>query len=121
MHRVLLFTGMGLSLLASGGCSPGPSLPLAIAAARNAADTVRTLLFDHHDPDQRDGGGLTPLMWAARHGAVDAMRALLDAGADPAARDEQRDNTPLGWAETALETTRNPSCAEVADYLRGRT
>jgi ankyrin repeat protein len=95
MHRVLLFTGMGLSLLASGGCSPGPSLPLAIAAARNAADTVRTLLFDHHDPDQRDGGGVTPLMWAARHGAVDAMRALLDAGADPAARDTRNRWTPL--------------------------
>jgi len=95
MHRVLVFAGMGLSLLASDGCSGGPSLPLAIAAARNAADTVRTLLFDHHDPDQRDAGGVTPLMWAARYGAVDAMRALLDAGADPAARDLRNGWTSL--------------------------
>ena len=95
MPRVLLFAGIGLSLLGSDGCGGGPSLPLAIAAARNAADTVRALLFDHHDPDQRDAGGVTPLMWAARHGAADAMRALLDAGADPAARDTRNGWTPL--------------------------
>lgn len=98
MHRVMLFAGVGLSLLASDGCGDAPSLPLAIAAARNAADTVRTLLFDHHDPDQRDAGGVTPLMWAARHGAVEAMHALLDAGADAAARDTRSGWTPLLYA-----------------------
>jgi ankyrin repeat protein len=95
MHRVLLFAGVGLSVLASDGCSGGPSLPLAIAAARDAADTVRALLSDRHDPDQRDAGGVTPLMWAARRGALAAMRALLDAGANPAARDTRTGWTPL--------------------------
>ena len=30
------------------------------------------------------------------------------------ARDGQYDNTPLGWAETAVAVTNNPRCAEVA-------
>jgi len=95
MPRVLLFAGVGLSLLACDACGGAPSLPLAIAAARNAADIVRSLLREQSDPDQRDPGGLTPLMWAARHGAVDAMRALIDGGADLAARDARRHWTPL--------------------------
>src|SRR5215470_13993145 len=95
MHRFLLFAGMGLSILASDGCAAGPSLPLAIAAARNAADVVRALLLQKHDVDERDAAGLTPLMWAARSGAVDAMRALLDAGADPEVRDARNQWTPL--------------------------
>ena len=83
MHRFLLFAGVGLSILASDGCAGGPSLPLAVAAARNAADIVRMLLLERHDPNQRDAAGLTPLMWAARAGAGEAIRALLDGGADP--------------------------------------
>jgi ankyrin repeat protein len=95
MPRVLLLAGIGLSILASDACAAGPSLPLALAAARNAVDVVRTLLTDHHDPDERDAGGMTPLMWAARSGAVDAMRALLDAGAEPSARGGRNSWTPL--------------------------
>src|SRR5438045_5082715 len=95
MHRFLLFAGVGLSILASDGCAGGPSLPLAIVAARNAVDIVRMLLRERHDPNERDAAGLTPLMWAARAGAGDAIRALLDGGADPDAAD-----TRYGW--TAL-------------------
>src|SRR5262249_34553941 len=95
MHRVLLFAGMGLPLLAAAGCAAGPSLPLAVAAARNAADIVRALLQQRHDADERDRAGLTPLMWASRGGALDAMRALLDGGADPDARDGRHGWTPL--------------------------
>lgn len=94
MPRFALLLGAALGLLAS-SCAAGPEIPLAVVAARNAADVVRRLLVDRHDPNERDANGLTPLMWAARAGAVDAMTALLDGGADPSARDRQN-----GW--TAL-------------------
>lgn len=94
MHRFTLFAGLGFALLA-GGCTAAPEAPLAIAAARNAADLVHRLLLEHHDPNARDRRGSTPLMWAARSGAVDAMAALLDAGADPRARDVLNGWTPL--------------------------
>jgi ankyrin repeat protein len=95
VRHLLLFAGMGLSMLASNGCGGAPTLPLAVAAARNAVDVIRTLLLDRHDPDERDAAGVTPLMWAARSGAVDAMRALLDGGADPMRRDVRNGWTPL--------------------------
>src|SRR5258708_26358425 len=91
----MLLLGIGTSLIATGACSAEPTLPLAIVAARNAADLVRRLLLERHDPNARDPRGLTPLMWAARAGAVDSMKALLDAGADPAARDVTNGWTPL--------------------------
>ena len=95
MHRFLLWVGIGTSLIAAGACGAEPTLPLAIAAARNAADLVHALLLERHDPNERDRHGLTPLMWAARAGAVDAMKALLDGGADPDARDVANGWTPL--------------------------
>jgi ankyrin repeat protein len=95
MHRFMLLVGLGTSLIAAAACGGEPTLPLAIAAARNAADIVRTLLLERHDPNQRDDHGLTPLMWAARTGAVDAMNALLDGGADPTTRDVANGWTPL--------------------------
>jgi ankyrin repeat protein len=91
----MLGLGVGMSLVATAACSAEPTLPLAIAAARNAADLVRALLLQNHDADQSDPRGLTPLMWAARTGAVDAMATLLDAGADPGARDRLNGWTPL--------------------------
>ncbi len=94
MHRFLLWIAIGTSLVA-GACGAEPTRPLAIAAARNAADLVRTLLLERHDPNARDTHGLTPLMWAARAGAVDAMEALLNGGADPDARDLANGWTPL--------------------------
>ena len=94
MGRYTLFLGMGVALLA-GGCSDTPKLPLAIVAARNAADIIGQLLREHHDPNQRDQNGLTPLMWASRFGAVDAMTALLDGGADSTVRDVRNGWTPL--------------------------
>ena len=94
MHRFLLWIGIGTSLVA-GACGAEPTRPLAIAAARNAADLVHTLLLERYDPNERDTHGLTPLMWAARAGAVDAMKALLNGGADPDARDVTNGWTPL--------------------------
>lgn len=95
MRRYALFLGMGAALLAASACSSGPSLPLALVAARNAADTVRELLKQGHAPDERDQQGLTSLMWAARAGAVEAMAALLDGGADPNTHDNANGWTPL--------------------------
>ena len=87
MHRFMLHLGIGISMIAASACGAEPALPLAIAAARNATDLVRTLLLQHHDPNEREPNGLTPLMWAARSGSIEAMTILLDRGADPGARD----------------------------------
>jgi ankyrin repeat protein len=95
MRHFMLLAGMGIGLIAAGACGAGPSLPLALVAARNAVATVRQLLSEGHAADERDSGGLTALMWASRAGAVDAMAALLDAGANPNARDERHGWTPL--------------------------
>jgi len=95
MRHFMLLVGMGTALLAAHACGGGPTLPLAIVAARNAADTVRQLIDEGHGADDRDAAGLTPLMWAARMGATEAMTALLDAGADPNARDQRNRWTPL--------------------------
>jgi ankyrin repeat protein len=95
MYRFMLLVGMGTALIAANACGHGPSLPLALVAARNAVATVRQLLDDGHDPDERGPDGITPLMWAARHGAVDAMTVLLDGRADPNARDNRNAWTPL--------------------------
>jgi len=87
MHRFMLHLGIGISMIAASACGAEPALPLAIAAARNATDLVRTLLLQNHDPNERESNGLTPLMWAARSGSIEAMTILLDRGADPGARD----------------------------------
>ena len=95
MRRFMLLAGLGIALAAADACAAGPPLLLAVAAARNAADTVRQLLENGHAVDQRDRRGMTALMAAARTGATDAMAALLDAGADPNARDDANGWTPL--------------------------
>jgi ankyrin repeat protein len=87
MHRFMLHLGIGISMIAASACSAEPTLPLAVAAARNATDLLRTLLSQNHDPDERDANGVTPLMWAARSGSTEAMTILLDGGADPGVRD----------------------------------
>jgi ankyrin repeat protein len=86
MPRYALILAAAVGAL-SAACAGAPQIPLAIVAARNAADLVHRLLLEHHDPNERDASGVTPLMWAARAGAVDAMAALLDGGADSSLRD----------------------------------
>jgi ankyrin repeat protein len=64
----------------------------------------------------------TALHSAAWNGDLKMVRLLLGAGADPAARDDEHNGTPLGWATTSIEVSNNPACAEVAAFLeRGET
>jgi ankyrin repeat protein len=60
----------------------------------------------------------TALHSAAWNGDLRMVRLLVAAGSDVTARDEQYDATPLGWAETSIEVSNNPKCAEVAEYLK---
>ena len=59
----------------------------------------------------------TALHSAAWNGDLAMARLLVGAGADLAARDEEHDGTPLGWAEVSIDVTNNPRCKEVAAYL----
>jgi hypothetical protein len=46
------------------------------------------------------------------------VRLLVEAGADRSIRDDQYDASPLGWADTAIEVSNNPRCADVVAYLK---
>jgi hypothetical protein len=60
----------------------------------------------------------TALHAAAWEGDLKMVELLVRAGAEVAARDEQYNGTPLGWADTSIEVSNNPRCAEVVGYLR---
>jgi ankyrin repeat protein len=78
MRYLLLFAGVGLSLLGP-ACSRRPTSPLAQAAARNDAAALGVLLAaPTPEPDELHD----PLTWAARHGATEAINVLIAAGAD---------------------------------------
>jgi ankyrin repeat protein len=59
----------------------------------------------------------TALHAAAWNGDLEMVTLLVEAGADPAARDEEYQGTPLGWAETSIEVANRPESALVAVYL----
>lgn len=84
---------------------------------------VRWLIELGSDVNGRAGGPAneTPLHSAAWNGDLDMVRLLVESGADVLARDREHTNTPLGWAEAAIQITNNPRCAEVAEYLRPLT
>jgi ankyrin repeat protein len=62
----------------------------------------------------------TALHSAAWNGDLPMVRLLVEAGADRTARDQQYNATPQGWAETAIEVSNNPKCAEVVAFLENR-
>jgi ankyrin repeat protein len=59
----------------------------------------------------------TALHSAAWNGDLRIVQVLVAAGADMNVRDDQYHATPLGWAETSLQVTNNPKCADVVAYL----
>ena len=64
------------------------------------------------------GSRQTALHSAAWNGDLDMVKLLVERGADLTARDEQYGGTAEGWAETSIEISNNPRCAEIAAYLR---
>jgi ankyrin repeat protein len=83
MHRVLLLVGVGLSLIAVGGCeSPRPALTL--AARAGDLEAIKTLLdggIDVNGPDSEEGWA--PLFHAVHMRQAAAVVLLLERGADP--------------------------------------
>jgi ankyrin repeat protein len=80
---------------------------------------VEWLLARGADPNARSDAASrhTALHSAAWKGDLRMVKLLVGAGADPAIRDDQYDATPQGWADTAIEVTNNPACAQVVTYL----
>ena len=59
----------------------------------------------------------TALHSAAWNGDLQMVKLLIAAGADRDATDAQYHGTPRGWAETSIEISNNPKCADVVAYL----
>jgi ankyrin repeat protein len=59
----------------------------------------------------------TALHSAAWNGDLEMVKLLVAAGADRNVRDAQYDATPRGWAETSIEVSNNPKCADVVAYF----
>lgn len=73
------------------------SRPLAMAAQRNAIESVKALVAAGAKLDAREATGDTALVRAVRHGAYEAVILLLDSGADINIGDNSG-NTPLHHA-----------------------
>ena len=76
---------------------PKETLPLHAAAQNNDVSTIKVLLAEDADPNERNEGGYTPLHIAARSGAVDAVAFLIEATDDINAQGKDGD-TPIYYA-----------------------
>ena len=97
-RRPLRIDALGPLLLALlfgwGGMAPGDS-PVADAAMRDDAGTVRQLLEQGADVNAPRGDGMTGLHWAALNGNAEIARLLVGAGANLEAATRLGAHTPL--------------------------
>jgi ankyrin repeat protein len=100
------------------------------AVARLDSVLMAAVEFEHHDIVEwllGQGASVnarteaesraTALHTAAWNGDLPMIKLLLTAGADVNALDAQYENTPRGWAATAIEVTGNRRCGEVVAFL----
>jgi ankyrin repeat protein len=92
--RVLVAAAGFLALLAAG---PGDA-PVADAAMRGDAETVRALVKRGEDVNAAHGDGMTALHWAAERGNPEIVRVLITAGATVDPRTRNAGYTPLHLA-----------------------
>jgi ankyrin repeat protein len=81
---------------------------------------VEWLLDRGADPNARSNATShgTCLHSAAWNGDAKMVELLLKRGANPLLLDDDHQNTPAGWAETAVGVTNNDACRAVAERLR---
>jgi ankyrin repeat protein len=97
MPRYALFLGLALAC-AAGGCERRDITPLMWAARTGDLETMRRLLDEGVDPNERDAlNGWTPLYHAIHKGQIEAVQLLLDRGVNP--NQGARRNTPVRFAK----------------------
>jgi ankyrin repeat protein len=91
------------------------------AADFGHVELVKWLLEYGANPNARSSIGSqgTALHTAAWEGNLEMVKVLVTAGADITARDREHHGNPAEFARVAIEVTRNPACAAVAEYLEG--
>ena len=107
MPKRLLFAVLVSALLGPGRILGGglpaapPATPVADAARRGEAATVRALLAQGEDAAAAHGDGMSALHWAAERGDAEMAGALIHAGATVDAVTRVGHYTPLHVASTA--------------------
>lgn len=80
---------------------------LLLAAARDDAPALETMLQCGFDPNWADEAGQTALHAAAHDGRTEAVRVLLNHGASVHLKDREFHGTPLVWAADGARTHRD--------------
>ena len=88
--------------------------PLSAAVCHGSLETVKFLLSQGADPNQRDGSGMPPICGAAIHGRLGVAKALIEAGADVALPQIDFYGEPQ---KTAIEYAQSQRHSELLEYL----
>ncbi len=89
------------TMLVLGAAAPLPDTPVADAAMRGDAASVRELVKQGADVNAAQGDGMTALHWAAENGQPEIAKLLVSAGADVKATTRIGAYTPLHLASRA--------------------